>query len=471
MPSMPETESAPAPQPRRWRKRLLFLLVLGVAFAAYQGILRSRTEAGVRILKQRGYPLSLAELDARYAAVPVGSNLAGPIARAARELKVRTSDRTNHYPYVRPTDGKTNLPSPVPAETLKAWKLALADNDAAWTALEEAEGRTQSRYPIDLKKGFNLLLPQLSEVKGLANACALRALIAAEEGDTETSIEALRDIYQCRRSLLSEPILISCLVGYALDSIGTRATCDCLGRASYTDSQLARLDAEIAFLAATNQLENALIGELAFGRSAFKGSLNSVVMAGGGLGTPNTSSQVAAVALDSVLRITGMKQADEAHFVRSMVRLIDAASAPCPRALDLTESLRSELVDSPRASLTRRFHIFSKMLLPSMVGVTEKEALDRANLAIARCAIAIERHRLANQGELPARLEDLVPRFLPETPLDPFDGQALRYRRLEAGYRIYSIGINRKDDGGGTDNLKRSERPKDTTYEVRIHPR
>jgi len=33
-------------------------------------------------------------------------------------------------------------------------------------------------------------------------------------------------------------------------------------------------------------------------------------------------------------------------------------------------------------------------------------------------------------------------------PLDPFDG-ALRYRRLERGYLIYSVDVDGRDDGGG----------------------
>ena len=33
-------------------------------------------------------------------------------------------------------------------------------------------------------------------------------------------------------------------------------------------------------------------------------------------------------------------------------------------------------------------------------------------------------------------------------PLDPFDGQELRYKKLERGFVIYSIGEDQKDNGG-----------------------
>jgi hypothetical protein len=55
--------------------------------------------------------------------------------------------------------------------------------------------------------------------------------------------------------------------------------------------------------------------------------------------------------------------------------------------------------------------------------------------------------RLA-RGKLPERLTELVPQFLPDVPIDPFDGKPLRYHHLAKGYVIYSIGIDGHDGGG-----------------------
>ena len=53
-------------------------------------------------------------------------------------------------------------------------------------------------------------------------------------------------------------------------------------------------------------------------------------------------------------------------------------------------------------------------------------------------------------GALPDQLEQLVPEFLAELPVDPFDpdGQPLRYIRAEDGHVLYSVGYDGKDDGG-----------------------
>jgi hypothetical protein len=52
-----------------------------------------------------------------------------------------------------------------------------------------------------------------------------------------------------------------------------------------------------------------------------------------------------------------------------------------------------------------------------------------------------------NEGALPERLEDLVPRYLDALPLDRYDGAPLRY--AHAARAVYSIGEDFTDAGGG----------------------
>ena len=62
-------------------------------------------------------------------------------------------------------------------------------------------------------------------------------------------------------------------------------------------------------------------------------------------------------------------------------------------------------------------------------------------------AIAAERFRLKT-GKFPAELDELVPDYLPGVPIDPIDGQPLRRIVTSDEFTVYSIGIDRKDDGG-----------------------
>jgi hypothetical protein len=72
---------------------------------------------------------------------------------------------------------------------------------------------------------------------------------------------------------------------------------------------------------------------------------------------------------------------------------------------------------------------------------------DHALLRCALAAVAAERYR-REHGDWPQAVADLVPGYLPAVPLDPFDGQPLRYRRTDSGAVIYSVGEDGRDDGG-----------------------
>lgn len=60
---------------------------------------------------------------------------------------------------------------------------------------------------------------------------------------------------------------------------------------------------------------------------------------------------------------------------------------------------------------------------------------------------AVRRYAIEN-GSPPESLADLVPEYLPAVTVDPYGDAPLRYRRIEDGYLLYSVGANGVDDGG-----------------------
>ena len=76
-----------------------------------------------------------------------------------------------------------------------------------------------------------------------------------------------------------------------------------------------------------------------------------------------------------------------------------------------------------------------------------REATALARLRAAQVAVAVERFRVTI-GRIPAALSELVPQFLASVPVDPFDGNAVRYKLLHKGYAVYSIGEDGRDDHG-----------------------
>ena len=77
---------------------------------------------------------------------------------------------------------------------------------------------------------------------------------------------------------------------------------------------------------------------------------------------------------------------------------------------------------------------------------------------------------------MPDTFQTLVPGYLPAPLIDPFSGAELKFRHDGGGYKIYSIGSNRKDDGGEWERhsdlqLSRRGNPLDVGIEVGSWPR
>jgi hypothetical protein len=86
----------------------------------------------------------------------------------------------------------------------------------------------------------------------------------------------------------------------------------------------------------------------------------------------------------------------------------------------------------------------------SMEPYLQKAVWIHAHNHMAAIACGLELARRAN-GKYPSALEALVPTHLPRLPIDPTSGEAFRYRVEPNGsYLLYSVGFDRKDDGGKT---------------------
>ena len=86
--------------------------------------------------------------------------------------------------------------------------------------------------------------------------------------------------------------------------------------------------------------------------------------------------------------------------------------------------------------------------------MTPVDMVAEACKRITVTAIALKRYQLKH-GQWPEKLADLSPEFLPSAPLDPVDGQPLRYKRNDDGtYLLYSIGDDGLDGGGDVTSAK-----------------
>lgn len=95
------------------------------------------------------------------------------------------------------------------------------------------------------------------------------------------------------------------------------------------------------------------------------------------------------------------------------------------------------------------------LLMPNIQGAAEKIFSTQTALESARVALAVERFR-GEKGRLPEKLDELAPAYIKEIPKDVFDEKdgVLKYKKLDKGYIIYSVGLDGADNGGKFDPKK-----------------
>jgi hypothetical protein len=145
------------------------------------------------------------------------------------------------------------------------------------------------------------------------------------------------------------------------------------------------------------------------------------------------------------LGLIGLSGRDRRLMLETMGEAIRLTDQGNPDSLKKSETLFGNA-----KSKASRFppKMFSALLLPSLEKVAPRFARLEARHRAASLALAVERFRLANGGNTPESLNELIPQFLSSIPSDPFDGQPLRYKELPTGFVVYSIGPDRTDDGG-----------------------
>jgi len=107
-----------------------------------------------------------------------------------------------------------------------------------------------------------------------------------------------------------------------------------------------------------------------------------------------------------------------------------------------SQSIRRGLVDTLSRPLGA--HMASSVLGGYIGGMTETLARNRASAS----AIGLARYRRDHPEACPDTLQQLVPQYLAAPLIDPYSGAELKYQCDAIGFKVYSVGANRNDDGG-----------------------
>jgi hypothetical protein len=103
--------------------------------------------------------------------------------------------------------------------------------------------------------------------------------------------------------------------------------------------------------------------------------------------------------------------------------------------------------------------------MPNLESISTRVAAYEASVEICRVGLALKLFKQKN-GAYPETLAKLAPEFLNSIPVDPFTGKSLVYRKDDAGFLLYSLGPNRRDDGGKPEAKSSKSWPPPNDYDI-----
>jgi len=419
----------PPPIPKRRRtvaKLILIGLAIGTLIALGWRVQLTRdVNARLSRIKASGLPTSGTELNNFYSSVPDEQNAAVVITQAFSLMRTYPDGRSNEI---------ANFKIPPRDRSLTAEQKQLLTgyvemNIAALAKAQEAFALTNNRYPVDYSAGIKVRLPHLAPLRQLTKLATYDALLAAEAGQTSDSCRDIETALRCGKSLESEPDILAQSVRIAALALSVSTLERCMESGSFKGEELVQLAAAFSEAEKTNLMARALVGERAMSVSDFR-RIGQERRVGA---EPEDEIEVPTMPTlrnRKSLLITGFFERDLAFYLETMQTNIALASMGPPRSLEM-----SQFLEERTAKARRNLYFVSGLLLSGLQNSVRKEAAGLARLRLAQSAVAIERFRL-NKGRLPTELGEVIPRFLPAVPTDPFNGKPERYRRLQKGYVI-----------------------------------
>jgi hypothetical protein len=442
------TTTAP---PRRWRRRLLWLLLLPAlaaaglwAYVAWQFHRSAVSLADAVAEADRLDPhWRVEDLQAGRAELPDDRNAALRILALKPKLPANYPDNDTDQAF------KDLAP---PARLTAPQRVALAKLLAPVAGLlPEARGLADlpaGRFPLSLTPSFIGAKIYSQEARPVLHPLHYDLLDRLEAGDAAGALTAWRAAFSTGRAIGDEPLILSQLIRIACRTAAVTDLERLLAQTDLGDADLARMQRELEADEPAPLFLYAVRGERAGGfqtiedlkvPAAAKSAWS--VWRHAALGVWDKRLTVS----EAIALMPGSLPGQQAALLRHETRLVEIARRPVDEWGPLMDAWSAE---------ANRLPALTRMLAPAVGKIGDAVRRSHAELRCAAAAVAAERFRRAN-GRWPATLDNLVAaKLLPAVPTDPFDGKPLRLKRTADGLVIYSVGPDGTDDGGAVDRRK-----------------
>lgn len=433
---------------------LLLVLLIGVLVLVFIRVnLKNKLSSRLEAIRAAGEPVTFAELNQFYS-IPFDVENSAYIILDAAAYYQEPDDLT-----LLPVIGTGELPgrtNDMSEEIKEIISLYLAKNKKSLELLHTTAGLKYGRYSVDFTQGLGTLLPHIGEMRKCVQMLQLEVILAAENGKSDTAFDSIKSIFSAAESLNKEPVMVSQLVRIAYQSLGISSMEYTLNKTDFSDEQMAELCAKLKDIEDSNGILCAVLGERIF---ALDMLMHPKLMYFDFSAPNNSSSFLSLPPVLFLYKVTGLNESDAILLIDYMDDVIKTLELPPEQRKEADKVFDKKINNIPKKNI-----LFRKFV-PSLGRTITSDLRNIALIRSARTALSVQRYRL-KYNKLPDSLDDLVPDYLESVPLDPFDGKELRYKKLDKGFVVYSIGKDQKDDGGKEDPKDKSDSTYDITFIV-----
>lgn len=427
------------------------LLVLIIIASLVMNVVFSRElRQTMAQLKAEGRALTVAKI--RPAPVPDDQN-AAPLMQKASEL----------MGY-----GAYNKPAPKAAPAIKELSDLINSNNTAdistwptahrdalprliqapemaqlFAILREASQKPGYNNNLKYEDGPSMLLPNLDAVRQTIRFLSIKAELAAQNGNTEEAWATLLEGLKLVDLLKQEPILITQLVRIACDIVMINYMERMADKTDVPPKQAQVLIAELA--RHTDAIpwircmegERIFMGIWVFNRISGQASCSEIAQIFGG---SHSSLRTWFFKYNTAPILGSWTKKDFTVYLKLMSQMEDYYKVPYWQAV---ETIRNHPIDQQ----IPLYCLLTRLIFPNLDRLVTKNAEHDAAVDVARVGLGLKLFKQKN-GAYPGTLENVAPEFLDAIPVDPFTGKALIYRKADAGFILYSLGPNQRDDNG-----------------------
>ncbi len=372
-------------------------------------------------LVEKGLPKTSAELDTWFKRnlPPPLENAAFQYLFAAQLLDARESSSLRDFP-VSGGAGLPGLGQTISEDTLRDMTSFMADTSDAFVVLEKASVLEASAYPRDSLKQTN--------IHRALQALQLRALHAiATGGDGSEITTRIEQFAHGAESFRNTPAFFACKNRATWTKSVVEMVERALNSTSLEANDFDRLDAVLTPIINDDSLVLAIAGERCVG--------------------------LAQITKDRSL----MQVFFKAEYCEYFDYYLGLAEEGLPhRASDLTPGAQARMkIPNPYC--------------PNLHSLVRAHYDAKAFMQVARAAIQVQSDRAAGR-ELPEMVDGFSDAIRASWPVDPYSGNRIQYKKMDAGFITYSMGYDGTGDGalpsGAAPNAHREGSPPRLIFRV-----